>query len=131
MHPTSKKLCEAYKKLHKEGHVAFPLGERHKKNIDSIAKTVESRFFGVQRFRTPEQKAVAYLYLLIKNHPVTDGNKRLAVLWFEVFCTKHNLQPNLAQYSLDEYAIAIEQSLLEMESILKLLEDILFPKTSY
>lgn len=126
MHPISEKLCEAYSELHRNEQVAFPLGERQRNNLDSIVKTVESSFFGVSRFPTPEKKAVAYLYLLIKNRPVSDGNKRLSVLWFEYFCSEHGITPNLGDYTLDAYAISIERTELTMEGTLQLLDELLF-----
>jgi fido (protein-threonine AMPylation protein) len=78
-----------YDRLFAGGEVQFPLHEKQRAAIDTIVKTVNASYFGIIRFPTPEKRAVAYLCYIIKNHPVTDGNKRLAVLWFEVYCEVH------------------------------------------
>jgi len=129
MHEISKILCEAYRELYKEGQVSFPLNEQQKQNIDSIVKTVNARYFGFQRYATAPERAVAYLCLIIKNHPVVDGNKRLAILWFKVYCMISKLKPDSSVYSLDELAVAIEAARpedVDFNDLTKLVKFILF-----
>ena len=125
MHPISELLCEAYSELHRQGQVSFPLQEAHRSHIDSIVKTVHSTFFGVERFPRSQDKAIAYLYLIIKDHPVVDGNKRLAVLWFEIYCTVLKLSPDYSRFTLDQIAVAVEKSTSDdseqMQQVLKIL----------
>lgn len=80
----------------------------------------------MERFPTPEDKAVAYLCFIIKDHPVTDGNKRLALLWFSVYCSVQKLKPDALPYGLDVIAVSIEQSDLDMETLMKFVKAILF-----
>jgi prophage maintenance system killer protein len=68
---------------------------------------------------------VVYLCYIIKNHPLTDGNKRLAVLWFEVYCEAQGLQPR-QDVPLDLLAIAIEKASASMEDLLDVTYQILF-----
>lgn len=126
MHPISEMLCEVYSELHNRQQVSFPLRWEHRQKIDSIVKTVNSQFFGFSRYPKSEDKATAYLYFLIKNHPVVDGNKRLAILWFEVYCVIKNLSPT-KRYPLDVIAVAIEQSdSSEKDEFIELLKEVLF-----
>jgi hypothetical protein len=127
MHPISVLLCEAYAKLYAEGEVKFPLHDKQKAAIDAVVKTVNASYFGFVRFPTPEQRAAAYLCYIIKSHPVTDGNKRLAVLWFEVYCRAQELHPSPA-VPLDLLAIAIEKTPASMEELLDATGKILFPR---
>lgn len=130
MHQISKALCEIYAELHKRGHVKFPLHEEQKNRIDTIVKNINGKYFGVEKYSTPEDRAVAYLCFIIKDHPVTDGNKRLALLSFQVYCDVFSLQilKNLP-YTLDEYAVAIEKSQdLSMDELIKTIKRILFNK---
>lgn len=129
MHPISKVLCEAYRKLHEKGQVAFPLHKKQQDAIDGVVKTVNATYFDIERFSSPEDKAVAYLCFIIKNHPVTDGNKRLSILWFQVYCDVHNLDPDITTYGgLDILAVSIEKSDLEMETLIEIVKSILFGK---
>ena len=126
MHPISKTLCKTYTELYNEGQVSFPLHDSQREAIDSVVKTVNANYFGIERFKTSQEKAVAYLCFIIKSHPVTDGNKRLAILWFEIFCEIYELKPDYSEYSLDEIAVAIEKAELKMEEMLGIIKTILF-----
>jgi len=107
--------------------VAFPLQPYNEANIDSVVKTVNSNFFGHARFPDPEDKASAYFCLIIKDHPFTDGNKRTAVLWLEVFCELHNIEiQSNDTIGLDVIAISVEKSKLPIEDIIKMTKRILF-----
>jgi prophage maintenance system killer protein len=125
MHPISALLCEAYDRLFAAGEVQFPLYETQRAAIDTLVKTVNATYFGIVRFPTPEERAVAYLCYIIKNHPVTDGNKRLAVLWFEVYCEVQELRPR-QDVALDLLAISLGRSDARMEELLDSARQILF-----
>jgi len=126
MHPISSILCLIYDELRDRGQVSFLLGDRHRTNIDSIVKTVNATYFGVERFKTPEEKAVAYLCLIIKDHPVTDGNKRLAIFWFKVFCDVSDIEMQPLPFELDVLAVAVERSTEEMDDLLLTVRSIVF-----
>ena len=125
MHPISALLCEVYDRLLAAGQVRFPLYEKQRSALDTIVKTVNARYFGVVRYPAPEQQAVAYFCYIIKNHPVTDGNKRLAVLWLEVYCEAQGLHPR-QDVPLDLLAIAVEKSAGPTDEILGSALKILF-----
>ncbi len=126
MHPISETLCNAYDELYRQGQVKFPLRDKQKHAIDSTVKTVEASYFGIEKYSTPQQKAVAYLCFLIKNHPVVDGNKRLAVLFFSVYCIVNKINPNLSEYSLDQMAVAIAISDLKMNVLMDAVSMVFF-----
>ena len=127
MHPISEILCEVYSELFKQGQVSFPLQEIHRNNLDAVVKTVNATYFGVERFLSPEEKAVAYLYLLVKDHALVDGNKRMAIFWFSVYCRALQLEPQYADFALDQIAVAIEKSDSEkMDETMSAVQIILF-----
>lgn len=97
MHPISEILCEIYNNLLDRKEVFFLLTETQKRNLDSVVKTVNSSFFGVTRFPTPEEKAAAYFVLIIKDHPVIDGNKRLAVILLKIYTEVQKLKIDLPE----------------------------------
>ena len=126
MHPISLRLFEAYQELYDKGQVSFLLQDVHKKALDSVVKTVNATYFGFDRFPTPEDKAAAYLCFLIKDHPLTDGNKRLALLWFEAFCLSMDLKPHTPRSGWDAFVVTIEQNKEPMELLMKEVKNGLF-----
>lgn len=109
LHPISRNLCRAYNLLQQKGEVLFSLEDIHIDKLDTIVKTIYGTYFGFTRFPTNEDKVVGFFVLIIKDHPVTDGNKRLALLWLEILCDACGLKMNLEKISLDELAVSVEQ----------------------
>lgn len=127
LQPISRILCRVYNILYEKGEVSFPLQDYSVDKIDSIVKTVLATYFGVDRFPTNEDKAVAYFCLIIKDHPVIDGNKRLATLWLETFCEVYELKMSLIKISLDVLAVSVEQTKdLDNDHLFSLVKKILF-----
>jgi prophage maintenance system killer protein len=89
--------------------VSFPLNGESKNKIESLVANINGTTFGVERYETVEEKIVAYLYFIIKNHPFTDGNKRTAVLVFLVLSRMNDLRQHLENYDLDALAIFLEK----------------------
>lgn len=124
----SKKLCEAYNTLYLNHEVSFELGDVHADNLDRIVKTIEGTWFGFSHFNSYEKKATGYFCYIIRNHPVLDGNKRLAVLWLQGYCDEHNLKLGLPNgMNLDDLAVSVvEAKELDNETTLFLVRSILF-----
>lgn len=126
LHEASVALCKVYDKLVEEGQVSFPLTNEGINKIDSIVKTVNANYFGFSRFRTDEDKAAAYFCLIIKDHPVTDGNKRLATLWLQVYCDIFKLVID-PEAQLDVLAVSVEKEKeLDLFSLVSIVRKILF-----
>ena len=106
--PTSSNVCEIYELLREEGLIAFPLTQEAKNKVDSLVANITGVYFGIEPYPSPEEKAVAYLYFLIKDHPFTDGNKRTATLTFYVICRVNKLERDRS-IKMDELAVAIEK----------------------
>lgn len=120
-------LCSLYNKLYEEGKVAFPLAQMNLDKLESVVKTIEADYFGSERFPNSAQKAAAYFTLLIKSHSVSDGNKRLAVLFLEAFCQIKDLRVNTErQPKLDELAVSVAKTDIPIEQLYAKIESILF-----
>ena len=127
LHPISETLCKVYNSFVRKGEVSFPLHDLQIQKIDSIVKTVHASYFGPARFKTREEKAAAYFCLIIKGHPVVDGNKRLAVVWLEIFCDAFELPISLSSsLTLDVLAVSVEKSKLDHHTLIQFVKDILF-----
>ena len=106
---TSENICTIYRLLYKERFVSFPAEECSTAKAEALVASVNSAYFGKEIYASHEEKAVAYLYFIIKNHIFIDGNKRTACLSFSIVCDLNNLQPNYRDFTLDELAISLEQ----------------------
>lgn len=104
-------VCRTYELLHERRLVSFPITLEAKAKIEAIVANITSAYFGKEIYKTTEEKAVAYLYFLIKDHPFTDGNKRTASLTFSVVCELNKLVPQFGNGNptLDELAVFIEK----------------------
>lgn len=76
--------------------------------IDALVANISSSYFGEEIYKSDEEKAVAYLYFIIKDHPFVDGNKRTACFSFLILCDLNELNPKFEDFTLDELAVFLE-----------------------
>jgi prophage maintenance system killer protein len=126
LHEVSHLLCKAYNQLVETGQVIFALHDVQIDKIDSIVKTVFSSYYEVDRFPNPQDKAAAFFCLIIKDHPVTDGNKRLATLWLEIYTEALGLKID-SPVSLDLLAVSVEnEKEMDIHQLVGVIRQILF-----
>jgi prophage maintenance system killer protein len=78
-------------KLAKKGEAGDLFGLDNKKRLEGILGSLYQTFGGEELYRTVEEKAAHLLYFVIKDHPFSDGNKRLASLFFIYFLKKNGI----------------------------------------
>lgn len=128
---TSENICHAYELLLNNGLVSFPLTNEAKNKVDAIVSNIDGVYYGREIYSTVEEKAVAYLYFLIKGHPFVDGNKRTASLVFEVFSEVNDLTPDFKDFTLDELAVFVEQiQESDHHEVIKIIAEVIFKTTS-
>lgn len=66
---------------------AVPKDESFESSVNQIYQT----FDGVELYPTLEEKATMLLYLIVKNHSFTDGNKRIGASCFLYFLSQNNM----------------------------------------
>lgn len=59
-------------------------------SLRSVIATIYQGFGGVELYPTVQAKAANLLYLVVKDHPLTDGNKRSAAALFVHFLARNN-----------------------------------------
>lgn len=125
---TSKLLCEAYNQLVEKKEVSFGIEDEQADKLDTIVKTIEGSYFGISNYPTKEDKAAGYFCFIIKDHPMIDGNKRLAVLWLEIYCDTCNLTIDLPKnMTLDQLAVSVENEKgMSIKNLVSLVKIILF-----
>ena len=128
LHPTPRLLAGVYNNLIKRNEVFFAVNDEQLNNLDTIVKNVKSSYFGFVRYPSREDQISAYFCYIIKNHPMTDGNKRLAVLWVEILCAAYDIKVDLpATMPMDKLAVSVEQEKdMDFESLVNVVKMILF-----
>jgi prophage maintenance system killer protein len=96
--------------LMKKGEASELFGlERDRDGVASILGNIEQTFAGKSLYPSVEERAAALLYFVIKNHPFTDGNKRIGSLLFLHYLDK-NRRPLLEQNALVALALLVAES---------------------
>ena len=61
------------------------------KGLESIIGNIYQSFAGEDVYKSIQEKAANFLYLIVKNHVFTDGNKRIAATLFIYFLNYYNI----------------------------------------
>lgn len=85
-------------------------GREREKGLDSILNNIEQTFDGKALYKTPEEKAAHLLYFIIKDHPFTDGNKRIGSFMFLLYLKSQNMPMRLNENGLVALALLVAES---------------------
>lgn len=77
-------------KLRQENAASELFGLERGEALQSIIGNIRQTFDDVELYPTLEEKAAHLLYFVIKDHPFSDGNKRIAVLLFLHFLDRNH-----------------------------------------
>ena len=98
----------------KEASALFGMEREH--HLKSILANLYQSFGGQELYSSLEEKAANLLYLVIKDHPFTDGNKRIGTFLFLFFLEKNQIlfkengEKRFDENSLVALALLIAQS---------------------
>ncbi|MFH1175435.1 MAG: RhuM family protein [bacterium] len=81
---------ELQKNLVEKKQAGNLFGQEYPGKFESIANSIYQTFGGKELYRSIEEKAAHILYLVIKDHPFADGNKRIASFLFIYFLDRNN-----------------------------------------
>ncbi len=85
--------------------------------LDSAMSRPRSSAFGEDAYPTLALKAAALLHSLTNNHPLVDGDKRLAWLCTVVFCDLNGFAPALEDDAAFDLVWDVASSPIELEEI--------------
>ncbi len=85
-------------------------GKEREHGLDSILGNIEQSFADELLYQTAEERASHLLYFIIKDHPFTDGNKRIACLMFLLYLKIQNRVIKLNENGLVALALLIAES---------------------
>jgi prophage maintenance system killer protein len=95
--------------LAETGQVTDLFGRERGEGLEGILGTIEQTFGGEPLYPTVEIRAANLLYFIIKDHPFTDGNKRIGSFLF-----LHYLDKNGRLYRKDGSPIVEDNALVAM-----------------
>ncbi|MCB0776254.1 MAG: virulence protein RhuM/Fic/DOC family protein [Chitinophagaceae bacterium] len=82
-------ISELKKQLIKKKEASNLFGNERDQGFESILNSVVQTFGGEYLYKSIEEQAAHLLYFVIKNHPFTDGNKRIGAFLFVWFLEKN------------------------------------------
>lgn len=78
--------------------------------LEGILASIEQTMFGESLYRSREEKAAHLLYLVIKDHPFSDGNKRIGSFLFMLYLQQEGMAHQLNPQALTALALLIAES---------------------
>lgn len=78
--------------------------------LEAILGSIEQTMFGEPLYRSREEKAAHVLYFVIKDHPFSDGNKRIGSLLFMLYLRQEGVAHRLNPQALTALALLIAES---------------------
>jgi prophage maintenance system killer protein len=88
----------------------YLFGKERDSGLESILKNIEQTFGGEPLYKTPEEKAAHLFYFIIKDHPFTDGNKRIGSFMFLLYLKSQNMPIKLNENGLVALALLVAES---------------------
>ena len=76
-------------------------GIERDKGLESIIKNIYQSFAGQDIYKSIEEKGANFLYLIVKNHVFTDGNKRIAATLFIYFLNFYGILYKSGKQTID------------------------------
>ena len=74
--------------------------------LESIIGNIYQSFAGQDVYKSIEEKGANFLYLIVKNHVFTDGNKRIAATLFIYFLNYYNILYKDGKKTIDNNTLA-------------------------
>jgi len=87
-----------------------PFVTRFPDKLESCLKTPFQKFDGKSLYRGIQGKGAILFYLMVKNHPFQNGNKRVAVMTLFYFFYKNSRWMNVSNEELYEFAREVAKS---------------------
>ncbi len=105
-----------------------PMGDfmtRYPNKLESCLEQPFATFGGEELYPTLLDKAVLLFYLVIKNHPFENGNKRMAVMLMLFFLFKNGKFSTVTPDALYDLALIVAKSDASIEEQLPIIQDAL------
>jgi prophage maintenance system killer protein/prophage antirepressor-like protein len=95
--------------LHR-GEATELFGRERGEGLAGILGSIEQTMFGDALYKTREEKAAHLLYFVIKDHPFSDGNKRIGSFLFLLYLQQEGMAMNINENALTALALLVAES---------------------
>ena len=92
------------------GEATSLFGNERNDQLQSILANLEQTMFGEQLYRSIAEKSANLLYMVIKDHPFSDGNKRIGSFLFLLYIQINKLPVKLDNIALTSLALLVAES---------------------
>lgn len=99
-----------------EDHGGLP-GIRDKGLLISAIEMPRASMFGEHLHKTIYDKAAAYLFHIVQNHPFNDGNKRTGALTTILFLEENGVKIVFSDHDYEEFVVKVAQGQKKKEEI--------------
>ena len=99
-----------------EDHGGLP-GIRDKGLLISAVEMPRASMFGEYLHKTIYDKAAAYLFHIVQNHPFNDGNKRTGALTTILFLEENEIKIAFSDKNYEEFVVNVAQGQKNKEEI--------------
>lgn len=99
-----------------EDHGGLP-GIRDKGLLISAVEMPRASMFGEYLHKTIYDKASAYLFHIVQNHPFNDGNKRTGALTTILFLEENGVKIKFSEKDYEEFIVTVAQGQKNKEEI--------------
>jgi prophage maintenance system killer protein len=110
------------------GEATELFGNERNDQLQSILSNLEQTMFGEELYRSIEEKAANLFYMVIKDHPFSDGNKRIGSFLFLLYIQLNKLPLKIDNIGLTALALLIAESDPQQKDLLtRLIINLLVP----
>lgn len=98
------------------GEATGLFGQERGDQLDAILAAIDQTFGGEPLYPTSQARAAHLLYFLIKDHPFSDGNKRIGTFLFLDYLRRNQIlqlaggQPRIADHTMVALALLVAES---------------------
>lgn len=103
-------ITEFKSKLLDIGEATALFGNERNDQLQSILANLDQTMFGEELYKSTEEKAANLLYMVIKDHPFSDGNKRIGSFLLVLYLQLNKLNTNINNIGLTSLALLVAES---------------------
>ena len=111
-------IAEFKRELTARGQASSLFGNPRGDALEAILGNIEQTMFGQPLYDSREAKAAHLLYFLVKDHPFTDGNKRIGSLLFLLYLKQEGVEHRLNPQALTALTLLIAESAMASKDLM-------------
>ena len=106
------------RELTARGQASSLFGNPQGDALEAILGNIEQTMFGEPLYESREAKAAHLLYFVVKDHPFTDGNKRIGSLLFLLYLKQEGVEHRLNPQALTALTLLIAESAMASKDLM-------------